>query len=144
MDDVDAMSVEVRIEQARRLLEARLDEDVPLEEAAAASSYSMFHFHRLFRGLIGETVREHVRRLRLERAAFRLVHTTDDILPIALDAGYETHESFSRAFKAHFGEPPSAYRASGREVIRQRGGSKEQTMDVTIRQRPGSRIAYVR
>ncbi len=145
MSSIESMSVEERIGRAREVLEARLDEDVPLEELAAAACYSMFHFHRLFRGVTGETVREQSRRLRLERAAHRLVQSDDDILPIALAAGYESHEAFTRAFKARFGETPSAHRALGKAVRSQVMETKEvRAMDVMIRKREPVRIAYAR
>src|SRR5262245_37587423 len=59
------LSVLVHIQQ-------HLDDELTLEELARVASFSQFHFHRLFRGLIGESVKEHVRRLRLERAAHQL------------------------------------------------------------------------
>jgi AraC family transcriptional regulator len=56
-----------------------------------------------------------VRRLRLERAAGRLRDSADPITDIAFDAGYQTHESFTRAFRAMFGEAPSGFRDNRRE-----------------------------
>ncbi len=49
-----------------------LDEVVALEELAAIAYFSPHHFHRIFRGMVGESVMEHIRRLRLDRAAHRL------------------------------------------------------------------------
>jgi AraC family transcriptional regulator len=91
-------------------IQERLDEPLSLEDLASIACFSPFHFHRIFRGLVGESVKEHIRRLRLERAALRLAAGGRNILEIALDAGYETHESFTRAFQAMFDEPPSSYR----------------------------------
>jgi AraC family transcriptional regulator len=133
-----------RIEHARRLIEDHLDEDLPLEDLAAAAHYSMFHFHRLFRAHTGETVREHARRLRLERSAYRLTHTRDDILRIALDSGYDSHEAFTRAFKARIGLTPSAFREQRREVQIQRTQEKEIDVDLRIEKREPARIAFVR
>ena len=59
-----------------------------------------------------EPLQEHVRRLRLERAALRLKFPEQTVTEIALDAGYESHEAFTRAFHAMFGMPPSQFRAS--------------------------------
>lgn len=134
-----------RIGRARAMLEARLDEDVPLEDLAQAAHFSPFHFHRLFRGLVGETVREHTRRLRLERAAHHLVRHETDILRIALDAGYQSHEAFTRAFKSLFGVAPSVFREERREIIagdNARKGAAE--MDVRIEKHAPARVAYVR
>jgi len=133
-----------QIDAACRLLEARIAEDVPLEEVAAAAFLSPFHFHRLFRGLTGETVRSYVRRLRLERAAHRLSQTDDDILAIALDVGYGSHEAFSRAFQRQFGTNPSVFR---KEKIAMTTTSKPTTsepIDVRIETRPACTVAAVR
>jgi len=102
--------------QARMLrvlvhIQQNLDAPLPLEELASIALFSPFHFHRIFRGLIGESVKEHVRRLRLERAAHRLRHTGQQITEIGLDAGYQTLESFTRAFHRMFSQSPSEFRA---------------------------------
>lgn len=94
-------------------IQRHLDDPLPLDELAKVACFSPFHFHRLFRGLVGETVAGHVRRLRLERAAMRLKPGggDDSVTQIAFEAGYESLEAFSRAFKALFGASPSEYRA---------------------------------
>ncbi len=95
-------------------IQRHLDEPLELNELAALAYFSPFHFHRIFRGLVGESVMEHVRRLRLERAMNQLRASARSILDIALEAGYETHESFTRAFRSQFGLAPS----SAREGVR--------------------------
>jgi AraC family transcriptional regulator len=97
-------------------IQSHLDEDLSLDELASISNFSPFHFHRVFRGMVGEPVKEHVRRLRLERAAHRLRFTGQPVTDLAFEAGYETHESFTRAFKTMFGESPSEFRANHRPV----------------------------
>ena len=92
-------------------IQQNLDDALSLEELAAVAPYSSFHFHRIFHGLVGESVKEHVRRLHLERAAHRLRHGGQPIAEMALDAGYETSESFTRAFRRMFGQAPTAFRA---------------------------------
>ena len=91
-------------------IQKNLDRELPLEELATIAHFSSFHFHRIFGGLIGESVKEHVRRLRLERAAHRLRHTGQQITEIALDAGYQTPESFTRAFHRMFSKSPTEFR----------------------------------
>ena len=88
-----------------------MDGDLSLPELADVASFSPFHFHRVFRALTGEGVAEHVRRLRLERAAARLRSTSRSVLEIALEAGYQAHESFTRAFETAFHASPSHFRA---------------------------------
>ena len=95
-------------------IQEHLDEPIAMEELAEIACFSPFHFHRIFKGLVGEPVKEHIRRLRLERAVHRLQVTDRSILEIALDAGYETHESFTRAFRKMFGDNPSVFRRNHR------------------------------
>lgn len=87
-----------------------LDEPLSLNELAQVACFSPYHFHRVFRGMVGESLGEHVRRLRLERAASRLKGSRQSITALAFEAGYETLESFSRAFAAMFGQSPSNFR----------------------------------
>jgi AraC family transcriptional regulator len=91
-------------------IQKHLDEELSLEEYARVAYFSPYHFHRIFRGMVGESLAEHMRRLRLERAATRLKRTDWSIVEIALEAGYETHEAFTRAFRALWGCSPSRYR----------------------------------
>lgn len=92
-------------------IQRHLDEPLPLEDLARIACFSACHFHRIFSGMMGESLHEHVRRLRLERAALRLKYTEHPVTEIALDAGYETHEAFTRAFKAAYGLAPVRFRS---------------------------------
>src|SRR5687768_14313924 len=83
------------------------DGDVSLE---AMAGWSAFHFHRSFRRIVGETPKQYMLRLRLERAAARLATGSEPVVSIAADAGFASHEVFTRAFRRRFGLTPSAYR----------------------------------
>jgi AraC family transcriptional regulator len=87
-----------------------LDEALDLDALAREAALSPFHFHRVFRGLVGETPLELHRRLRMERAAERLWTTSIGVTEIAFGAGYQTHEAFTRAFRHCYGASPSAFR----------------------------------
>lgn len=106
------LDYQTRIIRVRRHLEANLDAPIAPESLARIAAFSLHHFHRIFRGLTGESILAHVRRLRLERAARSLRTTDRAILPIAFEAGYESHEAFTRAFSAHFAMAPSTFRAT--------------------------------
>jgi AraC family transcriptional regulator len=97
-------------------IQNHLDEELSLEELAAVAHFSPYHFHRIFRGMVGESVREHVRRLRLERAALRLKNGREPVTSLAFDTRYESHEAFTRAFTALFGVPPSVFRRNHRSL----------------------------
>ena len=87
-----------------------LDEALDLTELARAAGLSALHFHRIFRGMLGETPLELHRRLRLERAALQLATQTTGVTVIAFDAGFETHESFTRAFQSAYALAPTQFR----------------------------------
>ncbi|WP_394833360.1 AraC family transcriptional regulator [Pendulispora rubella] len=93
-----------------------LDEALDLAALARGAALSPFHFHRIFRGMVGETPLEMHRRLRLERAAWQLLERDTAITTIAFEAGYETHEAFTRAFRQAYGNPPSAFRLNAAGV----------------------------
>src|SRR5512134_2545383 len=88
----------------------RLDNDLSLETLARRAGWSQFHLHRMFTRLAGETPKQHTQRLRLTRAAARLVTSRKTVLEIAIDSGFESHEVFTRAFRRQFGRSPAQYR----------------------------------
>lgn len=100
-------------------IQANLDEDLSLDAVAKRVRLSSFHFHRLFRAAIGETLKQYTQRLRLERAANRLVIHDTTILDVALDSGFQSHETFSREFKRRFQVTPRGYREWGRGKLAQ-------------------------
>jgi len=101
-----------RIVRTLVFIQAHLDEDLEADRVASVAAFSRFHFARVFRGLVGESLMEYIRRLRLERAARNLKQGDEPITQLALEAGFEAHESFTRGFTAMFGVPPSTYRAA--------------------------------
>jgi AraC family transcriptional regulator len=99
-----------RILRVQLFIEEHLDEDLPLDRLARVAHFSVHHFHRIFKALVGEGVSEHTRRLRLESAAVLLKSSTRSVLEVALESGYGTHEAFTRAFRQLFGVSPSEFR----------------------------------
>lgn len=87
-----------------------LSAELTLDSLAQLAGLSAHHFHRLFREIVGEPPIAYVKRLRLERAAVWLKHSRRPITDIAFEVGYQTHEAFTRAFKARFGVPPRRFR----------------------------------
>jgi AraC family transcriptional regulator len=90
-----------------------LDEDVSLGALAGQVGLSVFHLHRVFSAVAGETPKQFTLRLRLARAAAMLLTTGDSVLDVALECGFQSHETFCRAFRRRFTMTPSAYRARG-------------------------------
>jgi len=86
------------------------DHDASSEELASRMHLSRFHFDRLVSATAGEPPATLRRRILLERAAHRMITTDDDLLRIAFDAGYSSHEAFTRAFRRAYGQAPSRWR----------------------------------
>ena len=84
-----------------------------LAELAAEAGRSPSSFQRAFSRLVGESPKQFTRRLQLECAAVLLLTTDDSVLDVAIAAGFESHEGFTRAFSKHFGRPPKDFRAHG-------------------------------
>lgn len=95
-----------------KFIQAHLDDELTPSKLSDVAGFSQHHFHRVFRSVVGEAVMDHVRRLRLERAAYRLKTSQELIASVAFDAGYQAQESFTRSFQSHFGLGPRAFRSA--------------------------------
>ena len=95
-------------------IESHLADELSLEEIAGVAGISRFHMVRAFAAATGLPVMRYVRVRRLSEAARALAAGAPDILDVALDADYGSHEAFTRAFRDHFGVTPEAVRASTR------------------------------
>ena len=81
------------------------------EEMAADAHLSRFHFERVISAIAGESPTRFRTRILLERAAYRMTTTDATLLDIAVEAGYSSHEAFTRAFRREYAVAPSAWRA---------------------------------
>jgi AraC family transcriptional regulator len=89
-----------------------LGEDLSIERLSQVANFSKFHFHRQFSNYAGLSVSRYIQMMRFRRASYRLVFEPHlQIIEIALEAGFENPESFSRAFKRAFGQTPSQFRS---------------------------------
>ena len=91
-----------------------LAEPLRLADVARAARLSPFHFHRVFQALVGETLAEFVKRLRLERALVMMAHARrSSLTTIALNCGFSSSSDFSRCFKQRYGTAPRAFDLTG-------------------------------
>lgn len=157
-----------RICLAMNFISQNLDRNISLEEIAQVACFSMFHFHRIFRAIVGETVAEFTRRLRLEWAANQLlVHHNKDITTIAIATGFSSSQNFAKAFRQYFAMSPRGYRKSkiGNKISKQGNAFSLQTrynvdilpsnftnherlrlmtMNAEVKELPEYNVAYVR
>src|SRR5262249_34151631 len=99
-------------QKALWFIESHLAEPLTLDDIAAIGGVSRFHMVRAFAVATGFSVMRYVRARRLTEAARALSKGAPDILTLALDADYGSHEAFTRAFRDHFGVTPEAVRAA--------------------------------
>lgn len=100
-----------RFDAVLAYIEAHLEEDLSVRKLSQVANFSVYHFHRQFTAFVGVPVSRYVQLMRLRRAAHCLASRTDlSILDAALGAGFESPESFSRAFRRALGMTPSTFR----------------------------------
>lgn len=149
-----------RINRAIDYVRGNLDGDLRLESIARAASFSPYHFHRIFKSVVGETVNAFVRRHRAQKAAGMLIHSPAmTITEISVACGYSSSSMFAREFRTHFGVSASQFRAAGRaslERFRQELADRghvlqkhhaqrtEMFFRVEVREEPPRRVAYIR
>jgi AraC family transcriptional regulator len=160
-----------RMHRVQLHIDQHLGEPLEVADLAAVAHFSPFHFHRLFTAWMGETLGEHVRRRRLEVAALRLLtQPRSSVLEIALTVGFGSGEAFAHAFKARFACSASQWRrakaqerASQLSKLDQAQRKHDQApaaddgddgdalqlaletrMNVTVIERPATRVAYLR
>ena len=101
-------------QKALWFIESHLADALTHDEIASVGGVSRFHMVRAFAAATGLSVMRYVRARRLSEAARALASGAPDILSLALDADYGSHEAFTRAFRDHFGVTPEAVRTAAR------------------------------
>lgn len=130
-------------------IESNLGETLSTELLSQVANFSKFHFHRQFAEYVGTSVGRYIQLLRLRQASYRLAFSRQDkIIDIALDAGFENPESFTRAFRNTFGQSPSAFRRqpdweSWHDRYRFRIPERKQTVQVEIVDFKTTRVAVM-
>jgi AraC family transcriptional regulator len=138
-----------------------LSEPLALEDVARVACFSPYHFHRIFRTVVGETLHDFVKRVRLERAVYLISHSEGrPLTEIALACGFGSSSDFSRSFRKHFGVSPRAFDVAqfrktrrdqmigslpgGERLARLPAGANPDGFAVRLRNLPSRRVAYLR
>ena len=116
MNPVTETDYRARIERAIRALSEEPEAPHTLDELALIAHFSPFHFHRIYRAMVEESVLETARRLRLAPAALLLATTDSPVTEIAMDSGYEGVQTFSRAFRNLRNVSPREFRDRGMQL----------------------------
>jgi AraC family transcriptional regulator len=160
------MSYQGRINRVIDHINAHLDEELALDDLARIAAFSPFHFHRVFSACVGEPLGAFIKRLRLDRAALRLLSNPSlSVTEVALDASYSSPAAFARAFKERFGVSASEWRGKEGEALRKCGKADRKDgnaadganddpsqqidwrnviMQISVQKLPARRLAYYR
>lgn len=114
MDDKAAGKGYVYVRRCVNLLSERMSEDVRIEELAKELGISAAYLQRLFRQVHGMTIIDYLNRMRIERAKLLLLNTDDPVVEIAMEAGFNSRQHFTRVFTSLEGIPPQEYRREKR------------------------------
>ncbi len=147
MNETKARTYAARFGKVLDYIESHLTEALTTERLSQVANFSKFHFHRQFAEYIGTGVARYILLLRLRQASYRLAFDRQaKVIDIALEAGFENPESFTRAFRNTFAQSPSAFRKqpdweSWHERYRFRIPERKQDMQVDIVDFKTTRIA---
>jgi AraC family transcriptional regulator len=153
-----------RVNRAMDYVVANLGQSLNLGEVSRQAGFSPFHFHRVFKALVGETLNQFIKRKRLERALYLMSHAPQrSLTDVALDCGFASSSDFSRSFKQHFGIAARAFdlnnfrdarREAFERVMSDQEGFAQFTalpidhnpdgFEVRLRDLPARTVAYIR
>ncbi len=100
-----------RINSALEYIDKHIEEKLSLETIAAIAHYSPYHFHRIFKAIIGETLNEYIMRQRIEKSAIELMTKKDVIIAVLAERyGFNSHAVYTRVFKKYYNVSPTAFK----------------------------------
>ncbi|MFP5596701.1 GyrI-like domain-containing protein [Kluyvera sp. 142486] len=149
MSDLLSAAYSERLRRVCDHIERHLDEPLSLEALSRMAHSSPFHFHRQFTAWSGLPLYRYIQWLRLRRASWRLAFNPQDkVIDIALDAGFQNPESFTRAFKTAFGQSPRQFRqkpdwAAWHQRVPKLALQEQHVMDVKIVEFPQTNVAML-
>lgn len=106
-----------RVQTGINYIEANLDKNINLNDVSASANMSHWHFQRIFKALTNETLKSYIRSRRIANSMDSLFNKQYSILDVAIASGFESHESYTRAFKKLFGISPSEYRQNAKDRL---------------------------
>lgn len=133
-----------RLRRVLDLIEARLADDLTLQDLANAACLSPFHFARSFRNTMGKTPHQFLVERRIVRAKQMLANRVANMADIAADTGFKTQSGFTKSFRKITGETPGRFRdnfdcRSGR-ICAEPTPALEESVELTVSQRRGCRV----
>ncbi len=148
-----------RINTVIDYINENVDKSITLDELAEVANFSSFYFHRIFVGVVGESVNSYTNRIRVEKAARLLRFSNKPISDISYLCGYSSPSTFTRSFKQYFQIAPSIFRKTGdiknRKICKELHPMEKYICDmsleekrlkfpITIKKLPNRKVAYIR
>jgi len=122
-----------------------ISQEHSVESLSKSASMSPFHFNRVFKKIVGESVHAYIRRVRLEHCANALLFNPNSTInEIFSEVGFVSNSSFTHAFKEYFGSTPSKWREIDRPLHINQDIAKINPLHVEIDYIPQKRVAYIR
>lgn len=100
-----------RVQKSIDFIEDHLKDSIDIHEVIHQSNFSITHFYRIFRALVGESLKDYIRKRRLNNAAIELCTSNKRLIDIVFEYGFNSQEVFTRAFYRTYGITPGRYRS---------------------------------
>lgn len=153
MEDKDSVVIRnAVINKAINYIFDHIEEDITVDDVAKHCCYSKYHLMRMFKENTDEALYQFIKRVRLERSAWRLkVEKEKSITEIGVDYGYSS-SNFATAFKKHLNVSPADFRKKSEQMVQQSSFSHGISIDkleesedlITIEQLPDYHVIYER
>lgn len=134
-----------RVNEVLYRIHADLSQNLNVEMLASLAAMSPFHFNRVFKEIVGESIHAYIKRVKLEHAGNLLLFSPDaTITHIMQEVGFSSNASFSQAFKENFGVTPTKWREVDKANENRDLTFIDRPLPVTIAMMPSYEVAYVR
>lgn len=134
-----------RVNEVLFLIHQDIQQNYKVEVLASHVAMSPFHFNRIFKEIVGESVHEYSKRVKLEHAANALIFNPEaTITHILQEVGFSSNASFTQAFKDAFGVTPTKWREVDQANIRQDFSFAKMPLHVKMMVQPAKEVAYIR
>lgn len=134
MEDLPNLANREYIDRVNRAIDhvlRNISDPLKLEDVARVANFSPYHFHRIFKSLVGETLNDFTKRVRLERAIYLMSHRDGaSMTEIAHACGFSSGSDFSRSFRSQYGCPPSEFNVQ--QFRDERRGEIEASLEPTL------------
>lgn len=106
-----------RMRKALEYIDANKNQPITINKVAQVFHFSSCYFHRMFTSIVGKPLAAYIRERRLLNACKLLASTNNSITNICIECGFDTSQSFCRAFKRRYNVTPTRYRTMGYSPI---------------------------